>query len=200
MTVVARTLQQLPDATYPPDDKVVALTFDEAPGAGTARVLDALATCGAPATFFVTGEHAAAAPGITRRIVDAGHAIGNRGWSRTRLEELTDREVTEQFARTDARMCEITGARPRVARPPHTMAQAARLAALVAPLGYAAVVGWSMDPGDAPGRDAAAITDHVVEALHSGSIVRLRTGAAVAVAIPRIVTAGRVLGYRFVTA
>jgi peptidoglycan/xylan/chitin deacetylase (PgdA/CDA1 family) len=209
VTVVARRLHQLPGSTHPPDEKVAALTFEDAPGPDTAPVLDALAACRARGTFFVVGANTDAAPDLLRRIVGEGHAIGNQSWSGTRLEELGDAAITDAFARVDARLTQFTGgAVTRLARPPSSMAQAPRLATLVAPLGYTAVVGWSIDAADGQGRDASTITGQVVEELHPGAIVRIHagagtpgsgTGSATANAVARIVRAGRVLGYRFIT-
>jgi peptidoglycan/xylan/chitin deacetylase (PgdA/CDA1 family) len=203
VTTVARWIHQLPDSAHTPDDKVVALTFDDAPGPHTAPVLDALAACGVTTTFFVAGVQLDDGHDTLARIVADGHTLGNQSWSHTRLEQLDDATIVDEFARTDARVSELTGAALHVARPPYTMDQAPRLAQLVERLGYTAVVGWSVDPGDGPHHDATTITERVVEELHPGAIVLLRAGAdegrSTAAAIKPIVRAATVLGYRFVT-
>ena len=203
MTVVARSLRQLPDSPYAADERVVALTFDDAPGPNTAPVLDALAACATAATFFVVGTDVEARPELVARIAEEGHALGNRSWTHTRLEELDDAAVVDEFARTDALVTEITGKALHRARPPSVMSQAARLAHLVQRLGYTAVVGWSIDPGDGKDHDPMAITERVVDGLVPGTIVRVHAGAgeprSTAEAVTRIVQAGHVLGYRFVT-
>src|SRR6185312_7755582 len=56
----------------------VALTFDDGPDpAYTPAILDILARERVPATFFVIGESAAAAPALIARISRDGHVIGN---------------------------------------------------------------------------------------------------------------------------
>ncbi|HEY5062011.1 MAG TPA: polysaccharide deacetylase family protein, partial [Gemmatimonadaceae bacterium] len=67
-------------------DRAVALTFDDGPNPqATPLILDALATRGARATFFILGRHAERWPEIVRRIAEEGHAIGNHGYYHRKL-------------------------------------------------------------------------------------------------------------------
>jgi peptidoglycan/xylan/chitin deacetylase (PgdA/CDA1 family) len=203
VTAIARRLHELPGTSYAPDEKVVALTFDDAPGPNTAPVLDTLAACATAATFFVVGQSVEREPGLMTRIVDEGHAVGNHSWTHTRLEELDNPTLLDEFSRTGALANEFTHAPVHLARPPFRMTQASRLAALLDPLGYTAVVGWSVDPRDWEGHDAMTITETVVQQLQPGAIVLLHVGhgdgRSTAAAVRHIVQAGRLLGYRFVT-
>jgi len=66
------------------DRPAVALTFDDGPNPPrTEQVLDILAEYDAVATFFVIGKWAERWPGTLRRIVDAGHVVGNHSYSHT---------------------------------------------------------------------------------------------------------------------
>jgi peptidoglycan-N-acetylglucosamine deacetylase len=203
VTVVARSLQQLPESPYAPDEQAVALTFDDAPGSLTGPVLDALAAARVHATFFVTGRNVEQSPELVTRIAAEGHAIANHSWSHTRLEELDDLSLIDEFARTGSLVTEITGRPVHQARPPFTMTQAHRLGTLLDPLGYSAVVGWSIDPRDWEGHDTMTITETVVEQLHPGAIILLHAGhgegRSTAAAVKHVVQGARVLGYRFVT-
>jgi peptidoglycan/xylan/chitin deacetylase (PgdA/CDA1 family) len=54
----------------------IALTFDDGPDpVWTPRVLDALRSAGAPATFFVVAPLAERHPGLLRRAADEGHEV-----------------------------------------------------------------------------------------------------------------------------
>ena len=67
----------------------VYLTYDDGPHpVQTPRVLDVLAAWGARATFFVTGERAAAHPDIVERMVADGHAVANHTWAHRRADSL----------------------------------------------------------------------------------------------------------------
>lgn len=64
--------------SMPPGEKAIYLTFDDGPNPrATSFVLDQLAQYGAQATFFCVGANVARYPELFRRIVDAGHAVGN---------------------------------------------------------------------------------------------------------------------------
>jgi len=68
------------------DLRKVALTFDGGSGAGdTALILDTLASRQVTATFFLTGEFIQRNPDLVRRIVTAGHEVGNHMWSHLHL-------------------------------------------------------------------------------------------------------------------
>ncbi|RPJ51267.1 MAG: peptidoglycan-N-acetylglucosamine deacetylase [Acidobacteria bacterium] len=69
-----------PDVLYfvPVDERVVALTIDDAPHPMvTPRLLDVLKDNGAHATFFVIGDHARGNEHILRRARSEGHELGN---------------------------------------------------------------------------------------------------------------------------
>ena len=55
----------------------LALTFDDGPDpVWTPRVLDALAACGARATFFPIAPRAERHPALIARMLADGHAVG----------------------------------------------------------------------------------------------------------------------------
>jgi peptidoglycan/xylan/chitin deacetylase (PgdA/CDA1 family) len=59
-------------------EKDVYLTFDDGPNPGvTEDVLAILATYRTKATFFCVGENVARYPGLYRKILEAGHSVGN---------------------------------------------------------------------------------------------------------------------------
>ena len=59
-------------------EKILYLTFDDGPHQlATPFVLDELKKHNAKATFFCIGKNVLAEPGIYRRIIDEGHAVGN---------------------------------------------------------------------------------------------------------------------------
>ena len=125
VTVIARRLHELPDSSYAPDEKVVALTFDDAPGPNTAPVLDTLAACRASATFFVVGQDVERDPELVARIADEGHAVGNHSWTHTRRDELDDADNPRRVL-PHRRADQPRSPRAPVhrARPPFAMTQA----------------------------------------------------------------------------
>lgn len=59
-------------------EKILYLTFDDGPHPlATPFVLDELKKYNAKATFFCIGKNVLAEPGIYKRIIEEGHAVGN---------------------------------------------------------------------------------------------------------------------------
>jgi peptidoglycan/xylan/chitin deacetylase (PgdA/CDA1 family) len=68
---------------------VAAITFDHLGSDEEMRALrDVVERHGVPATFFVTGQQAAARPGAVAAIVAAGHEVGVHGWAHEKWSEL----------------------------------------------------------------------------------------------------------------
>jgi peptidoglycan/xylan/chitin deacetylase (PgdA/CDA1 family) len=75
----------------------LSLTFDGGSDAGQSeRILEVLAERGVTATFFLTGRFITANPDVVRRIVAAGHEVGNHTWSHPHLTswDRTHRQQT----------------------------------------------------------------------------------------------------------
>src|SRR5438034_8726780 len=69
--------------------RVAYLTFDDGPNPGaTEPILDTLAGLGVPAGFFMVGEHVRRFPGIARRVVAAGHEVGNHTLRHPKLHSV----------------------------------------------------------------------------------------------------------------
>ncbi len=67
--------------------KVIALTFDDGPGAGTEQILNTLKRYKIKATFFVLGQQIKSHPALARRIVSEGHVMGNHSYTHPDLRE-----------------------------------------------------------------------------------------------------------------
>ncbi|HEY1904013.1 MAG TPA: polysaccharide deacetylase family protein [Terracidiphilus sp.] len=97
----------------------LALTFDDGPNpAWTPQLLETLAAYNVHATFFLVGRYAQAQPELVRRIVTAGHLIGNHSWSHPSLAIATAARVRQELARTSDTLEQITGQSVRWFRPP----------------------------------------------------------------------------------
>ena len=73
----------------PEKRKVVALTFDDGPHlTQTNEILQVLDEYGVKATFFVLGTNAEKYPDVLRRVIAAGHEIGNHTYSHSLLSKM----------------------------------------------------------------------------------------------------------------
>jgi peptidoglycan/xylan/chitin deacetylase (PgdA/CDA1 family) len=60
-----------------PQERTVALTFNNGPDKYTSSILDVLKKYGVQATFFLRGENIQQYPEIVQREYDEGHIIGH---------------------------------------------------------------------------------------------------------------------------
>lgn len=97
----------------PGDRKVVALTFDDGPGASTGEILDVLKDKRVEGTFFLLGQAAEMNPEMAREIVLSGSEVANHSMAHDALPTSAD------LAATNDTIEEATGLRPCSFRPPY---------------------------------------------------------------------------------
>jgi len=169
----------------------LALTFDDGPHAeNTPRILEILAANGARATFFLQGSAAQRHPSLVRAIFEAGHQVGNHGWSHSRASDIGASAFVREAVGTQALLEDTLGcALPRIYRPPY--GAVGPLAFLdLARRGYRFVF-WSLDSEDSFLKDAGALTQKIeTSPLQSGEILLFHEDYAHTVAaLPRMLIA-----------
>jgi peptidoglycan-N-acetylglucosamine deacetylase len=176
----------------------VALTFDTEhpsrpcePG-GVERILDILESAGVRATFFIEGRWASAYPGQARRIVGAGHLVGNHSHHHAPMDALTEAGARGDVREAERTIRSVAGVDPRpwFRCPFGAGMEDPRLLALLAELGYRHV-GWDVDPSDwEEGRTTDELVDRVLDGVagRDDSVVLLHSWPSVtAEALPAIV-------------
>ncbi len=154
----------------PVTSKRVALTFDDGPDDLTPDYLELLDNLGVPATFFVSGQRAAAHPELIREYLRRGHQVANHGYDHQTFPSLSRKQLIEQVHRTeDAIGGQLTG-RPWV-RPPHGAVDPSSLLTLRSQGCVVAL--WSVDSHDYKERDPARLAEHCSTAVVSGGDVLL---------------------------
>ncbi|MDW8283312.1 MAG: polysaccharide deacetylase family protein [Myxococcales bacterium] len=130
----------------------VALTFDDGPDWLTEQYLDVLDKLGLRASFFLIGRQAAAQPDLVRAYLRHGHEVFGHGYSHRRFPTLTEAELQDELARTDALLPPMP---LRLVRPPRG-ALDARTLFRCAHFGYTLAL-WSLDSLDHRLTDADAL-------------------------------------------
>jgi peptidoglycan-N-acetylglucosamine deacetylase len=106
--------------TAPARPGEIALTFDDGPNAAwTPKLLDILANHEVRATFFLLGSRAKADPELVRRMVTAGHIVGNHSWDHPNMARSSPKVIQEQLRRTQDLLEQIAGAAVKFFRPPY---------------------------------------------------------------------------------
>lgn len=108
--------ENAPGAKHP----VLHLTFDDGPSPGTTQpLLDLLAQEGVKATFFFVGENVRRYPQLVEAVARAGHHIGNHSLNHPFFPRLSLSEMEKQIDTTNDEIESITGAKPKLFRPPY---------------------------------------------------------------------------------
>jgi peptidoglycan-N-acetylglucosamine deacetylase len=102
-TMNLRTFQFFGDLTYQveTDQKVVALTFDDGPTKVINELLPLLEKYKAKSTFFLIGTDIEKQPEEAKRLVKAGHQIGNHTYSHNRMVFKSLSFIKEELEKTD---------------------------------------------------------------------------------------------------
>jgi peptidoglycan-N-acetylglucosamine deacetylase len=160
-----------------PVKDAVAFTFDDGPDPETTpRVLELLARHGARATFFLVGARAERHPELVTRIVAEGHAIGSHTFTHSHFFHFfSPRAMRAEVERGIEAIAKITGAAPRLFRPPQGL-RTPLLRDALRPLEDLVCVTWTERGLDAMGRPANAIIARLEPRVAPGAILTLHDG------------------------
>lgn len=186
------------------EEKLVALTFDDGPTPQfTDEILSVLKAQDVKATFFLIGGDLAKNPEEGRKIVAAGHEIGNHSYSHQRMILVTPSFVKDEIEKTDAQIAAAGYAGRAHFRPPYGK----KLFALPYYLSNnnRQTITWDVEPESFPetAKSSEATTKYVLDNTKSGSIILLhvmhdRQKKSMA-AVQPIIEGLKQRGFRFVT-
>jgi peptidoglycan/xylan/chitin deacetylase (PgdA/CDA1 family) len=204
--VRARTFQLFGElvARVEPSEPVIALTFDDGPiDATLEEILATLARSSVRSTFFVVGSQLERNPGAGRRLVEAGHELGNHSYSHHRMVLTSAATARVEVESTDALIRATGHSGPILFRPPYGV-KFVGLPWYLRQSGRTSVT-WDIEPESYPevASSAPAIEQHVLERIRPGSIILLhpwyQAGGPTRQALHGIIEGARRRGFRFVT-
>lgn len=182
--------------------KVVALTFDDAPAPRVQEVLDILKENQVKATFYETGTGIEQYPEIAKVIVGAGMEVGNHSYSHERFllksQSFIDSEIqkTNKLINDSGYYGEITF------RPPNGK----KLFGLPWYLYEHKIktIMWDVEPDTYVAGNSEAIIKYTLDHVRPGSIILLhpfceKECAADREALPKIIKGLQSKGYTFIT-
>lgn len=183
-------------------ERAVALTIDDGPNsAALDEILALLASRRARVTFFVLGSELARDPDAGRRIVAAGHELGNHTYHHERMVLRSQAFIRDEIEATDA-LIRAAGQRGAVYFRPPFCWKLFGLPWFLWRTGRTSVT-WDVEPDSFPAvaHSPEAITAHVLERVRPGSIVLLHAwgNRASRAALPAVIDALQARGLRLVT-
>ncbi|WP_026926608.1 polysaccharide deacetylase family protein [Granulicoccus phenolivorans] len=98
--------------------KCVALTFDDGPGDGTPKVVDAFVKENSGATFFMIGQSLQANKAIGKNSASSGMEMAAHSWTHPDLARISPDKLNTEVTKTSAQMNDIFGRKPMLVRPP----------------------------------------------------------------------------------
>ncbi|MGE7947399.1 polysaccharide deacetylase family protein [Lysinibacillus sp. NPDC093688] len=100
--------------------KVVALTFDDGPTKNVSAILSLLDDYNTKATFFLIGKEIEENPEEAKKIVQAGHQIGNHTYSHRRMVFKSPTFYKNEIEQTDELISSIGYTETPPVRPPYS--------------------------------------------------------------------------------
>ncbi len=185
-------------------EKVIYLTFDAGYENGcTEKILDTLQKHDVKAAFFLVGNYIEKNADLVRRMVDAGHIVGNHTMHHPDMSKLTDKtafskeltDLEDLFRKTTGREM------PKYYRPPQGVYSEDNLK-MAQELGYKTVF-WSLAYADwnndaQPTREQAF--SKLLSRTHNGAVILLHsTSTTNAEILDELLTRWKAEGYAFQT-
>ncbi|MEI7690940.1 MAG: polysaccharide deacetylase family protein [Actinomycetes bacterium] len=199
---IDQVIQQSPMISQAgPENKEVALTFDDGPSSYTGAILDTLKKYHASATFFTLGNQVGSFPLAMQRAVAEGHVVGNHTWDHQDLTRLGPKDIRDEMS---AQIDGVTGKKlpaPKLFRPPYGAVND-QIVAEARHQGMLTVL-WSVDTNDYKLPAPDAMTAQVLAEVQPGAIVLMHDGGGdrttTSAALPMIIKGLRKAGYKMVT-
>lgn len=178
------------------EKKKIAITFDDGPHPFyTEQLLDGLKERGVKATFFITGENAAAYPELVKRMNEEGHLIGNHTYHHVQLTKANESQFKKEIITTNEEIRKITGKDTSYIRPPYGSWKKSYEREL-----NMFPVLWTIDPLDWSSKNVEGIVNKVVQEADENDIILMHDQykSSVTSAL-QIVDILQKEGYEFVT-
>ncbi|BAT53815.1 polysaccharide deacetylase [Nostoc sp. NIES-3756] len=194
--------QTIYQAKLKPNNKVVALTFDDGPGPkNTAQILEILKKNNIKATFFMVGIMVKNFPQVAKQVAADGHVIGNHTWHH-RYRRMDVATAASEINRTADIIYKTTGVKTTLFRPPGGFLKNG-LVDYAKSQKYAVMM-WSDESSDTQRREQPpALIKNVIKGVKPGAIVLMHDGGGnrsrTVQALPQIISDLKAQGYKFVT-
>lgn len=131
----------------PAASDTIYLTFDDGPyPARTNRIIEALATHGVKATFFLLGKSIPENSSLLKKAISSGHGIGNHTFSHYSGSHFLFRHTFNEITKTNLLIVALTGQHAKMVRPPYGKITIPLLIYTI--INRYSIVMWSFDSND----------------------------------------------------
>lgn len=165
----------------PVPDKAIALTFDDGPSEYTAQILDLLDEANAKATFFLQGSHLEKYEELAARMQEAGHELGNHGYTHYDFTLLNVTDSSAELDGVDELLQVFIGESTTLVRPPY-----GNMNSGLADITRKSIILWSVDSQDQTLTDAQEIVDTILASAEDGGIIHMHDTSEISVEAVRL--------------
>lgn len=185
-------------AEVDPKKPMVALTFDDGPGAYTNRLLNCLEENKAKATFFMVGSSVSRYKNEVKRMANMGCELGNHSYSHPAFTTLSVSSMKNEVNSTSKKIQEASGKLPTVFRLPY--GDGHNNQTVLNALGLPSIY-WSIDTRDwANTGNSQHTVNEVLNNVKSGDIILMHDiHLSTVKACETIIPALKKRGYQLVT-
>ncbi|MFJ8474241.1 polysaccharide deacetylase family protein [Kitasatospora sp. NPDC094011] len=182
--------------------KLVALTCH---GSGDPKLATALLEAaeqrGVKLTVMAVGSWLDQQPQMVRRILDAGHELGNHTQNHLDISAMSPDQARAEIAQCAERLQRLTGSIGRWFRPSAAQYATSMVREQAKAVGYEHVLSFDVDPRDYNDPSAAELQRRVLNAVRGGSVVALHMSHQCTIdALPAILDGLAKAGLKPVTA
>lgn len=192
--------RDLPIYCVQTDKPQIALTFDAAWGnEDTEQILSILEKHNVKATIFMTGGWVTSYPEDVKKILAAGHDLGNHSENHKNMSQLSTEQMKSELMEVHDRVKNLTGYEMNLFRPPYGD-YSNEVIQTATSLGYYSIQ-WDVDSLDWKDYGVDSIVSTVCNHKHlgNGSIILCHNGAKYTVqALDTLITTLKGKGYEFV--
>jgi peptidoglycan/xylan/chitin deacetylase (PgdA/CDA1 family) len=189
----------------PSGRSAIALTFDDGPSEGTARVLELLDRYQVPATFFQVGVNVERLPEMARAVHAAGHEIGNHSYTHPLFCMRPEPYIFQEFARAQQAIADASGFSPVLLRAPFGarwfgFREAQRRLSLRGVMWTIIGYDWKRKADTIVGQMLPGVSNGAILCLHDGRELQANPDIRETVAaVDRLIPILRDRGYKFET-
>lgn len=169
--------RELPIYCVQTDKPVISISFDAAWGnEDTQKILEILEKHQVKSTFFMTGGWVEKYPEDVKKILEAGHDLGNHSENHKQMSEISGEECRKEIMTTHEKVKKLTGYKMELFRPPYGDYNNTVIQTVYA-CGYYPVQ-WNVDSLDWKNYGTEDIIQRVSEStdLGNGSIILCHNG------------------------
>ncbi|MBF0340972.1 MAG: polysaccharide deacetylase family protein [Magnetococcales bacterium] len=180
-----------------PEERVMALTFDDGPDERDLELTEFLKKQDIPATFFYIGSKVKLFPEVVKKVHADHFEIGYHSYRHQRLRWLSHANLAEDFRQGKEALTSL-GVSTVLFRPPYgdfteQMVRTAKDQGMETVL-------WTIDSRDWTGLSAETMAKNVTRQFHPGAVLLFHSQHPVTMrALPAILAAARKENYRFVS-